>query len=254
MKKIMVIMAKEFKAYFISPSAYAVLLVFSIASGFFFFSDLSIFYLAKMQPLPWPELEAEQNLNDMVIQPFIHHLSILYLLIPILTMKLLAEEKKSGTTELLFTCPLFLFQIILGKFLASVLLLSLLLLLTLPHPIFLVLYGNPDIGPLISGYLGLFLVGVTFISLGIFASSLTENQIIAAILGFFLIIFFWMIGGASYMVSYQLSPLVSYLSLQEHFHVFTKGLIELKDVVYCITFPFFWLFLAHQTLNSQRWR
>ncbi len=254
MKKILVVTAKELKSYFISPSAYGILLVFSLISGFFFFSNLSVFYLAKMQPLPWAELEAEQSLNRMVIQPFIHNLSLLYLLLPVLTMKLLAEEKKMKTTELIFTCPISLSQIIIGKFLACLLLLSLMLILTLPHPIFLILYGNPDIGPIISGYLGLFLAGAAFISLGIFASSLTENQIIAAILGFFLVLFFWMIGGVSYMVGYQLSQIVAYLSLQEHFHIFTKGLIELKSIVYFLSFSFFWLFLSHQTLNSYRWR
>jgi ABC-2 type transport system permease protein len=254
MKKTFTILKNEIYFYFISPSAYLLMVIFLVLSGFFFFSNLSTFYLAKLQPLPWAELEETQDLNKMVIQPFFHSVSIIYLLIPILTMRLIAEEKKSGTIELLFTSPIQLSQILIGKFGASIFMLLIMLIFTLPFPLFLYVYGNPDPGLIISGYVGLFLVGISFLSLGIFASSLTENQIIAAVLGFGLIFIFWIIGAASYLVGYRLGKFFIYLSLLEHFHIFTKGLIELKGVIFFLSFSFFSLFLTHQTLNNHQRR
>jgi len=190
----------------------------------------------------------------MVIQPFFGQISLLYLLLPILTMRLLAEERRLHTMELLFSSPVSVSHIVLGKYVAAAILLTLTLLMTLPGPLYVFLYGNPDLGALVSGYVGLFFVGLSFLSLGLFASSLTDNQIIAAMLGFGLVVLFWIIGGAPYVVGADAGFLLAHFSLLEHFYVFSKGIIELKDVVFFLSFIFFFLFLTHQVLESNRWR
>jgi len=255
MKKIWVIAWKELRTYFVLPSAYVICIVFILFSGIFFYNHLSIFFLSKLQSIPWAEIAAEKDLNHMIIQPYFNSLSILYLLIPVITMRLFAEEKRLKTEELLYSSPISSVQIVLGKYLAAVILFFLLIIFTMQHVIFVCLYGNPDIGPIISGYIGLFLVGLAYISIGLLCSAFTDNQIIAAILTFGVICFFWMIGLAQFIIA---SPAVAaffrYFSLQEHFHTFTKGLIELKDVVYVLSFAFIGLFLAYQTVEYHRWK
>jgi len=254
MRKIFIIASKELKSYFVLPSFYAIALIFIIFSGMFFFNHLAVFFLSKLQPIPWESLENKRDLNSMLIQPFFHSLTIIYLLIPVITMKLFAEEKRQRTDELLYSCPISIIQIVLGKYLASVILLCLLLMLTATHPLFTLLYGNPDPGPVFTGYLGLLLVGLAYLSVGIFCSSLTDNQIIAAIVAFGIISFFWMIGAVPYVINNtELANALSYFSMQEHFHVFTKGMIEIKDVVYFLSVTIFGLVLTHQVLDSRRW-
>ena len=254
MSKIFTIAWKELKSYFVLPSFYAIALIFIVFSGMFFFNHLAVFYLSKLQPVPWESIEGRRDLNSMLIQPFFHSLSIIYLLIPVITMKLFAEEKRQRTDELLYSCPVSIGQIVLGKYLASVVLLCLLLMLTATHPLFVWIYGNPDPGPIVTGYLGLLLVGFAYLSVGIFCSSLTDNQIIAAIVAFGIISFFWMIGAVPYVINNTgLADFLSYFSMQEHFHVFTKGLIEIRDVTYFLTFTLFGLFLTYQVLDSRRW-
>ncbi len=255
MRKIWIIAWKELRTYFVLPSAYLTCIVFILFSGIFFYNRLAIFFLSKLQPIPWEELEKERDLTHMITQPYLHSLSILYLLIPVITMRLFAEERRLKTDELLYSSPISSWQIVLGKYLASVILFSILLIFTVQHVIFLCLFGNPDIGPIITGYIGLFLVGLSYLSIGLFCSSLTDNQIIAAIVTFGVICFFWMIGLAQYIIANPaVVGVLKYFSLQEHFHTFTKGLIELKDVVYVLSFSFFGLFLTYQSIESRRWR
>ncbi|MFH0812315.1 MAG: ABC transporter permease [Pseudomonadota bacterium] len=254
MQKIGYIIRRELKSFFVSPSAYMLCVVFLVLTAIFFRGNVTSFIEVRNQPLPWPELAALRTLDKMVIQPFFGQMSLLYLLLPILTMRLLAEEKKLHTIELLFTSPLSIGQIVIGKYLASVILLAITLIMTLPGPVLTLLYGNPNPGILLTGYLGLFFVGLSFLALGLFASSLTDNQIIAAILGFGLLVLFWIIGGAPHVVGVGLGMVLAHLSILEHFYVFTKGLVELKDVVFFLSFIFFFLFLTYQVLESNRWR
>ncbi len=255
MIKVWTIAWKELRTYFVLPSAYVICIVFILFSGIFFYNHLSIFFLSRLQSIPWSEIQAEKDLTHMLIQPYFHSLSILYLLIPVVTMRLFAEEKRLKTEELLYSSPVSSVQIVLGKYLAAVMLFIILIMFTIQHPVFVCIYGNPDIGPIITGYIGLFLVGLAYLSIGLLCSALTDNQIIAAILTFGVICFFWMIGLTQYIIANPtVVSLFRYFSLQEHFHIFTKGLIELKDVVYIASFTFMGLFLTYQIIEYHRWK
>ncbi len=255
MKKIWVIACKELKTYFVLPSAYIICIVFILFSGIFFYNHLSIFFLSKLQPLLWAEVEAQKDLTHMIVQPYLHSLSILYLLIPVITMRLFAEEKRLKTEELLYSSPISSLQIVLGKYLAAVILFAILLCFTVQHMLFLLAYGNPDTGPIITGYIGLFLVGLAYLSIGLLCSSLTDNQIIAAILTFGVICFFWMIGLFKYVIpNPTIVNFMEFFSLEEHFHTFTKGIIDLKDVVYVLSFTFMGIFITYNIVEYHRWQ
>ncbi len=167
-----------------------------------------------------------------------------------LTMRLLSEEKKQHTSELLFTSPIKVVHIVIGKYLASLCLFVLMLLFSSVFIIVLYLKGNPDPGVIVSGFLGLFLLGASFLAVGLFASSLSQNQIVAAVISFGLLLLFWIIGASS---DAQTS-FVGYVSIINHLDNFIKGVIEVKDLVYYICFIFFGLFLTHVILDSERWR
>ncbi|MBI2487135.1 MAG: ABC transporter permease [Deltaproteobacteria bacterium] len=250
MKAICTILKKELKSYFSSPIAYIVLVVFLVLSGIFFFLYLQSFVGSQFDPR-FQFFKERLNLNEFVIRPYLGTMSVvLLIMIPLITMRLLAEERKNSTAELLFTSPLRVLHIVLGKFLASLTLFLVMLILSTVYVIVLMAYGNPDLGPIFSGYLGLFLLGASFLAVGLFASSLTENQIVAAVVSFGILLVFWVIGASSDADS----SIMGYLSIIDHFDNFTKGVIELKDVVYYISFIFLGIFLTHLILDSERWR
>ncbi len=165
-------------------------------------------------------------------------------------MRLIAEEKKGHTTELLFTSPIRVFDVVFGKYLASLLLFVIMIAFTGAYMVILRKYGNPDFGPVYSGYLGLFLLGGTFLSVGLLSSSLTQNQIIAATISFGALLLFWILGATSEAEA----SVAGYLSILNHFDSFTKGIVDIKDVVFYLSFIFFSLFLTYVSLDSQRWR
>ena len=176
MNNIWAITKREVRAYFNSPIAYAVIAVFLLLIGFFFYSGIWYFNAQAMQMAQNPYYAQQVNINQMVFSPLFHNMSIILLLVlPLLTMRLLAEEKKLGTEELLFTSPVSINQIVLGKYFASLVVLAAMLGLTAIPALFTFAYGNPELVPWLNGYLGLFLLGGAFISVGIFFSSLTEN-------------------------------------------------------------------------------
>lgn len=250
MKATFTILKKELKSYFSSPIAYIVLVVFLVLSGLFFFLYLQSFVSSQFDPR-LQFLGQRLNLNDFVIRPYFGTISIvLLLMIPVITMRLIAEERKNSTIELLFTSPVRILYIILGKFLASLYLFVIMIILSAIYMVILKVYGNPDLGPLLSGYLGLFLLGASFLSIGLFASSLTENQIVAALISFGLLLVFWIIGA----VSDAETSVLGYLSIINHFDNFSKGVIELKDVVYYLSFIFFGLFITYIKVQSERWK
>ncbi|HEX3033784.1 MAG TPA: ABC transporter permease [Thermodesulfobacteriota bacterium] len=250
MKATFTIFKKELKSYFSSPIAYIILVVFLVLSGLFFFLYLQSFVSSQFDPR-LQFLGQRLNLNDFVIRPYFGTISIvLLLMIPVITMRLIAEERKNSTIELLFTSPVRILYIILGKFLASLYLFIIMIVLSAIYMVVLKVYGNPDLGPLLSGYLGLFLLGASFLSIGLFASSLTENQIVAALISFGLLLVFWIIGA----VSDAESSILGYLSIINHFDNFSKGVIELKDVVYYLSFILFGIFLTYIKVQSERWK
>ncbi len=255
MRNILAITGRELKAYFVSPIAYVVFTVFFTISGWLFFNILTYYNLQTLQFIRYPALLEKLNLTEMVLRPHSHNLSfILLLMIPVLTMRLWAEEKGSGTAELLLTSPIRLVEIVLGKYLSSLILLLVMMILAFQYPLILIIFGNPEPGPIITTYLGLFLMGAAFLAVGFFASSLTENQIVAAIIGFGVLLFFWVISWASHTVGTTFGEVLSYLSLMEHFDEFSKGLLDTRDIVFFLSFSFFGLFLTHRVIESHGWR
>jgi ABC-2 type transport system permease protein len=169
-------------------------------------------------------------------------------------MRLLAEEKKSGTDELLYTSPLTVGQIVLGKYFAALVMLALMLGLTALLSIFVFALGNPELAPWLTGYLGLFLLGATCLAVGLFFSALTENQIVAAVLTFLTLLLLLVLNWISQLGSGSWQGVVGYLSFSQHFEDMTRGILDTKDLVYYVSFSFFGLFLAHSALQSRRWR
>lgn len=246
---------RELQAYFMSPIAYALIAVFLVLVGFFFYSLIWWFNAQAMQMAQNPYYAQQININQMVYSPLFHNMSIILLLIiPLLTMRLLAEEKRVGTEELLFTSPVSVGQIILGKYLASLIVLSTTLALTFVHAIFAFAYGNPEVAPLLCGYLGLFLLGAAFLAVGIFFSSLTENQIVAAVLTFGALLLFWVLSWAAGSAGGLWKEVLNYLSFFQHFDNLTRGILDTSDLAYYASFAAFGLFLTHSVVQSRRWR
>jgi ABC-2 type transport system permease protein len=250
MKSVFTIFRKELNSYFYSPIAYVVLFVFFVLSGIFFFLYLQSFAQAQTDPR-LTFVEEGINLNEVVIRPFFGTISVLFLLlIPLMTMRLIADERKCFTAELLFTSPVKITSIIIGKYLSSLLLLGIMIILSAVYILVLIKFGNPDLGPVLSGYLGLFLMGGSFLAVGIFASSLTDNQMVAAVISFGILLVFWIMGATSSAGD----SVFGYLSIINHFENFEKGVIDLKDVVYYLSFTFLGLYLAYIMLDSERWK
>jgi ABC-2 type transport system permease protein len=255
MRNIWSLMKKELGAYFSSPIAYVVISGFLLLVGFFFYSLVSWFNAQAMQMAQDPYYAQQININEMVFSPLFHNMSIILILVaPLLTMRLLAEEKKNGTDELLYTSPLSVGQIILGKYFAALVMLAAMLGLTALLSIFAFAFGNPEIAPWLTGYLGLFLMGATFIAIGLFFSSLTENQIVAAFLTFVTLLLFLVLNWVASSGSGTWQSVLGYLSFSQHFADMTRGILDTKDVVYYLSFSFFGLFLAHSVIQSRRWR
>ena len=238
------IFKKEIRTYFTSLIAYIVLTVFLVISGYLYYSDLAAFII-------W----GGANLTEGLWQFLYHDIRMILLLtIPLLTMRLFAEEKKLGTIELLVTYPFRDIEILTGKYLACLSILILMLMLTLLYPILLALFQTINPEPIITGYLGLFLLGAAFISCGIFVSSMTENQTVAALVSSGFIFFFWLIDWNEGAANPQLAQVLHHISLYEHFYNFARGVIDTKDIVFFIIFSFFFLFLTLRSLESRRWR
>jgi len=256
MNNVWSLVKKEVRAYFGSPIAYAVMFSFTLLVGYFFYSLVMWFNAQAMQMAQNPYYAQQVNINEMVFSPLFHNISIvLIFVVPLLTMRLLAEEKKTGTDELLYTSPLKVGEIILGKYFAGLILLAALLGLTALLSVFIFALGNPEIMPWLTGYLGLFLMGAAFIAIGLFYSSLTDNQIVAAVLTLMTLLLFLLLNWVSSLGSGAAwSKVVTYLSFSEHFEDMTRGIIDTKDIVYYLSVSFFGLFLAHSVLQSRRWR
>lgn len=256
MKNIYAIAHKELRSYFVSPIAYVVVGFFSILFGYFFVASLSIMVRfstqAGMYGMGGPQ---NININEFMLRPLLSNTAIILLFfLPFLTARAYAEEKKSGTIELLLTSPLSDLEIILGKFLGALSLFILMLAVTAVHMIILVVYGEPELGPMLSGYLGLFLMGASFISLGLLVSSATQNQVVAGVITFALLLLFWVLSWMADSVGPTSQSLLSYLSILEHFDDFSKGVIDTKHIAYYISFITFGLFLTTKSVDTERWR
>ena len=253
------IAGRELRAYFVSPIAYVVLTGFMVLSGWFFFNLLIQFsrLMSMYQMFRRPDILEQMNLNEMVMTPLLYNMTIvLLLMVPLITMRLFSEEKKLRTEELLLTSPVSVNALVLGKYLSSMAFLAIMLGLTGLYPWILFHYGAPapEAGAILTGYLGLFLLGAAFISVGLFASSLTENQIVAAVTCFVALLLFFIIGWPAESLGPNAGKVLEYLSLIGHFTDFSKGLVESRHVVFFVTFVLFALFLTKRSIESMRWR
>ena len=248
---------REFSAYFFSPIAYVVLTGFLLLGGWFFFNLLSRFnfLLSIYSAMRNPDAQMRLNLNEFVIAPLLHNLSVvLVILVPVITMRSFAEEKRGGTYELLMTSPLSISEIVLGKFLGAFVFLLVMIGLTGVYPAILLLYGNPEPGVIAAGYLGLLLLAVAFASVGLLTSSFTENQIIAAVSCLVLLLLLYVISWPAETAGPTIGAVLKYLSLTEHFGEMVKGVLDTKDLVYFLSVIVLALFLTHRSVESVRWR
>ncbi|MCF6210287.1 MAG: ABC transporter permease [Gammaproteobacteria bacterium] len=251
------ILNRELKSYFSSLIAYVVIVMFLLITGYFFYNLLATFSVISFQAQVNPMLAKQYqllNINETVVRPLFGNISIIMLLMtPLLTMRLISEEKKSGTIELLLTFPVKDIDVVLGKYLACLFVFLVMILLTATYPILLLGLGEPEVMPILTGYLGLFLLGAAFISLGIFTSSLTENQIVSASMSFGILFFFWLISYSVPFVSPAFGQVLSYLSINEHIASLAKGVLDTEDIIYYLCFIVLFLFLTLRSLESKRW-
>ncbi|OGF59332.1 MAG: hypothetical protein A2Y62_13670 [Candidatus Fischerbacteria bacterium RBG_13_37_8] len=256
MKKILSICRRDFTSYFNSPIAYIVIAIFLFIAGNIFWMAYSNFGNTYRMYSQYPWAKEDLTLAQMVFRPFFMILSnILLFMIPIITMKLVSEEKKLGTFEFLFTSPVTIPHIIFGKFLAAASFVIIMLLTTAVYPLLLAIYGKPDLKMIASGYLGLLVLSLAFIALGLFASSLTENQIIAAIISFSILMLFWVINwGSRNIQNPKIADILNYLSIPDHFVDFTKGVIDTQHIFFFLSIIALGLFLTGIVIQSQRWR
>lgn len=257
MNRIMTIFRREVGAYYTSPVAYALYAIFLLIMGYIFYAMMGSYSMMSMEFMQQPQMGPAEPFNQTadLVRPFFNTMGFVMLLVlPLLTMRMFSEEKKMGSIELLFTYPLKDIEVVMGKFLAAVCVFAVMVLLTVPCMFMLVKFGTPEIGPIISGYAGLLLLGAAFISLGMFTSILTENQIIAAVTAFGALIMFWVIGWAATFVEGPLSAILDQFSIILHFDNFTKGLVTSSDLTYYVLFVFTFVFLTLKSLETRKWR
>ena len=255
MRSAWIIAKRDLGSFFNSPIFYVVTTVFLIIYSFIFFNILNFFSFQSFQARQLQAMGMNLNLNEMVIEPSLQNMSvILLMIIPIITMRSFADEKKMKTFRLLLSSPVHLREIILGKFLACMIVVAVMILISSYSVGFLFLLGEPEPGPVVTGYLGVLLMAGCFVSVGIFASSLTDNQIVAAVLTFGFSLFMWIIGWSAQAAGSTTGQVLQYLSIVDHLDRFLKGLVNTSDLVYYLSFILFNLFLCHRVLDSNRWR
>ena len=254
MRNVMAIADRELRSYFASPIAYVVIGFFALVFGVMYASIMSWFVTQGMQ-MGMGMGPQNLNVNQQLIRPLMLNLAVISLfLLPAITMRTYAEEKRSGTIELLLTSPLTDMQIVLGKFLGALALYVIMLAITLIHIGLLFRFGQPDWKPLVTGYVGMFLFGASFVSIGLFISSLTRNQIIAGVATFAVGLLVWVIDWVGSLFGPTAESVFRYLSMTGHLEDFIKGVVDTKHVVYYLSFIAFGLFLTLRSVDSERWR
>ena len=257
MLKMFAVMGRDLRSYVNAFSFYLMVAFFLGIAGYFFWSTVCYFSLVSFQAATNPATQPSHlNLTEGVFSPFLLNVSVLLLLlVPILTMRSFAEERKMGTLELLFTYPVSNLQILFGKFFAILTLLFFLFLPTVVYfPLARIVGAHFELDSFLSGYLGLFLVGASFTSLGIFISSLTDNQAVSAGIGFVILLFFWIAGWVADWSSPALGSIFRELSLIDHFRDFTRGVIDTRDIAYFILFTLFFLFTTLCAIEVRTWK
>jgi len=242
MRNVWAIARRELGTYFVSPIAYLVGAAFLVMMGFFFYTDVVFTVLSRSEPT--------------MRYVFGVMTTILLFVAPVLTMRLLAEEQRLGTLELLLTAPVRDWEVVLGKYLAALIFYLGLLMVTAAYPLLLFwMQGNPDVGPILSGYLGMALFGAALLSIGLFSSSLSQNQVVAAVVGIGVVILLAVASlPADGITDPTLQQILNHLDLRNHLLNFRRGLIDTVDIVYYLSVTAVFLFLTVQILNSRRWR
>ncbi|OXT09040.1 ABC transporter permease [Thermoanaerobacterium thermosaccharolyticum] len=233
--KILTIYKRELKSYFLSPLAYVLVGFLLLISGYFFATFVLTTQYALMSPV----------FSNMVF--------VFMFISPILTMRLISEEMKNGTDQLLMTSPLKITDMVLGKYFASLTVYALSLVISLIYPLYLKIYSTPDFGPILTGYIGTFLMGAAFIAIGIFASSLTENQLIAGVIGFSILLLFWIISWLGDVFQGTAKTIVENLSLLQRFNNFQNGVLSLNDIVFYLSVIIFFVFVTIMVVDKRRW-
>ena len=276
----MAIASREVRTYFTSPLAYVVIGVFLLLSGYIFWASLVRFSELCLRFASNPYFSSQLNVNDMVVRPLFGTMGIIFLLLlPVVTMRLLAEERKAGTAELLFTSPVTSGQVVVGKYLGAACLLVVMIGVTLTYPVLISNSGAaPDMKPTFVGYLGVLLMGLALLAIGLFFSALTDNQIVAAVSAFGAFLMLWVIDWMASSATVTLGAimnsmtlglwekaglgtsgptlgdLLGSLSIIGHLNDFRKGLLDVTHVIFYVSVIFMALFVTQRVLESRRWR
>lgn len=253
------IFRKELRVTFVTPVAYVALCVFILITGFFFTNILGGFNhriatYAQMRP----RMLQYMNFTDQVLQPVFYNVAVVFVfVVPFITMRLVAEERRSNTFELLRSCPVTPLQITLGKYLASLVVVLAMVALVLVYPLLVWAYaevGGPDWPTVWTGLLGIFLAGAAFTAVGLLVSSLTSSQIVAAAITFCVLLLLWVAGWAADDHAGVTREVLLGLSAVEHIRSFTRGLLDVKDLVYYLSMAVLGLLMTRRVLESHRWR
>jgi len=257
MRNLAILYKREMYSLFASPIALIITAVFLFLTGYFFFT-ITAYYNDQCITAAKGDPESLVNYNaaDLVMRPLaFNSLVVILLLMPLITMRLYSEELKTGTIEFLLTSPVTYWEIVISKFLASLSLYVFMIALQGTHTFIIWYYSGMELGPVFTIYLGFLLIGMLFISFGNFTSSITSNQVIAAVLGFGFLLIFYVIGWLANMLSAgSAAELFRYMSIVEHFDTSVKGILSTRDVFYFLSFSFFALFLTKLSLESMKWR
>lgn len=257
MNNVFAIAQKELRSYFLSPIAYVVLAGFLLISGFMFWNMLAQFsrYVSIYSSMQQPEMLAQLNLNDLVMQPLLGNMVVIFIImLPLLTMGLFALERANGTDELLLTSPLSTLEIALGKFFGATLFLFVMIGLAFIYPAVLLWYGDPEIPRILTGYLGLLLIGMASIAIGLFFSTLTDSQMVAGVLTGGMLLLLLLIAWPADAVGEPYGAILRYLSIVDHSGDMMRGLVKLEDVIYYLSVTALGVFLSQRSLESLRWR
>jgi ABC-2 type transport system permease protein len=245
---------KELSSYFRSPIAYGLMAFFALITGYFFYVAVVFFVQRNLQSTMMGQ-SMPMNVDEWVVRNVLSNVSVIGLfVIPMITMRLFAEEKRTGTIELLMTSPISNMEIIMGKWLAALILYLCMLALPLISLLTLFAYGKPDWRPLAIGYLGLILQGGCLLAIGTFVSTCTKNQIVAGVAGFGICLLLWVMDWVSSFDSSPIYKVISYLSVTSHYESFSKGVLDSKDAIYYLSMIVLGLFLTGRSMESMRWR
>jgi ABC-2 type transport system permease protein len=254
MRNIWIICRRELSSYFTSPIAWLLLTMYSVIFGWIFWNFLAEFIKQGMEMEMMGQAQP-MNINEQVIRPLLGTSSFLGLfMIPLISMRLFAEEKRNGTIELLATSPVRDIEIILGKWFSATLLYCWIILYSSISFVFLFRFGNPDWKPMLVTFLGVFLQGAALLAIGTFISTLTKNQIIAGALTFGACLLLWVFSWVSSYDSSTWAQVFSYMSVITHFDTFDRGVLSSKDAIYYLSVIFLGLFFTARSMESLRWR